>query len=174
MAQYRIGDKQPFVPADAFVAAEAVLIGEVIVGARASLWPGCVVRGDNEPIRIGNESNVQEGAVLHTDFNYPLTLGERVTVGHQATLHGCEIGSGSLIGIQAIVMNGAVIGESSIVGAGALITEGKRFPPRSLIMGVPGKVVRELSEQDLAHLDRAAEDYVRKAKQYLVELVRTG
>jgi carbonic anhydrase/acetyltransferase-like protein (isoleucine patch superfamily) len=172
MAHYRIYNKQPQVASTAFVASEATLIGEVIIGERASVWPGCVIRGDNEPIRIGEGSNVQEGAVLHTDFGFPLTIAERVTIGHQAMLHGCTVGAGSLIGIQAVVMNGAVIGEGCIVGAGTLVTEGKRFPPRSLIMGVPGKVVRELGDADQAKLMQAADDYIEKGRSYLADLVR--
>ena len=172
MAHYRIADKQPQVAKDAFVAAEATLIGDVTIGERASVWPGAVIRGDNEPIRIGAESNVQEGAVLHADPGFPLNIGTRVTIGHQAMLHGCTIGEGSLVGIQAVVMNGAVIGANSIVGAGALVTEGKQFPERSLIMGVPGKVVRQLSDADLANLANAATVYVKKALAYPTELVR--
>jgi carbonic anhydrase/acetyltransferase-like protein (isoleucine patch superfamily) len=174
VALYRLGETEPIVASSAFVAAEATLIGAVVVGAFASVWPGCVLRGDNEPIRIGDESSVQEGAVLHADIGYPLVVGERVTIGHQAMLHGCTIGAGCLIGMQAVVMNGAVIGEGSIVGAGALIPEGKSYPPRTLIMGVPGKVVRELSDVDQAMLARAASDYVGKAGLYRAHLVRVG
>lgn len=174
MPLYRIGTKQPQVAATAFVAAEAVVIGDVTIGEHASVWPGAVIRGDNEPIRIGNDSNVQEGAVLHADPGYPLTIGERVTIGHQAMLHGCTVGNGSLIGIQAVVMNGAVIGEGSIVGAQALVTEGKQFAARSLVMGSPGKLVREMSEDDAAKVARAADVYVRKAKTYPAEMVKVG
>ena len=172
MPLYRIADRQPQLAASAFVSQEATLMGEVIVGERASIWPSAVARGDNEPIRIGNESNVQEGAVLHADPGFPLTIGDRVTVGHKAMLHGCTIGSGSLIGIQAVVMNGAVIGANSIVGAGALVTEGKQFPERSLVMGVPAKVVRQLTDEDLARLANAADVYVRKAVEYPAKMVR--
>ena len=146
MALYRIDDKTPQVAASASVAAEATLIGMVTVGERASVLAGVVARADNEPIAIGNESNVQEGAVLHADPGFPLTIGARVTVGHQAMLHGCTIGDGALIGIQAVVMNGAIIGRSCLVGAGAVVTEGKSFPERSLIIGAPAKVVRALSD----------------------------
>jgi carbonic anhydrase/acetyltransferase-like protein (isoleucine patch superfamily) len=172
MARYRIADKEPQVAATAFVAEEATLIGAVIVGERASIWPGVVVRGDNEPITIGDGSNVQEGSVLHADPGFPIVIEEGVTVGHQAMLHGCTIGKGSLVGMKAVVMNGAVIGEGSIVGAGALVTEGKKFPPRSLIMGVPGKVVRELTDADMPGLARAAEVYTEKARLYAAGLVR--
>lgn len=170
MAIYRIGAKQPSISKTAFVAAEATLIGDVSLGEQASVWPGAVIRADNEPILIGNESNVQEGAVLHTDPGFPLTLGDRVTVGHQAMLHGCTIGEGSLIGIQAVVMNGAVIGRNCLVGAGALITEGKQFPERSLITGVPGKVVRQLTDEDVASLAASASVYSGKAGEYFAQL----
>src|SRR6476469_6725286 len=163
MALYRIDDKAPQVAASAYIAAEATLIGAVSVGERATILAGAVARADNEPIVIGNESNVQEGAVLHADPGFPLTIGTRVTVGHQAMVHGCTIGDGSLIGIQAVVMNGAVIGANSIVGAGAIVTEGKRFPERSLILGAPAKVVRELTEADLKNLAAAADGYVQRA-----------
>ena len=135
MARYRFKDKAPQVPASAYVAAEATLIGDVRLGEGASLWPGAVARGDNAPIHIGEGSNVQEGAVLHADPGFALTLGAHVTVGHQAMLHGCSVGEGALIGIQAVVLNGAVIGAHSLVGAGAIVTERKQFPPRSLILG---------------------------------------
>ena len=174
MPIYRIGDKQPRIAATAFVAAEATLIGDVTIGEHATVWPGAVIRGDNEPIRIGDDSNVQEGAVLHADPGFPLTIAERVTIGHQAMLHGCTIGAGSLVGIQAVVMNGAVIGEGSIVGAQALVTEGKQFAARSLIMGSPGKLVREMSEEDAAKVARAADVYVRKSSEYPRDLVRIG
>ena len=143
MTRYRIGGHTPEVPASAFVAREATLIGQVQLGERASVWFGAVVRGDNEPIEIGEGSNVQEGAVLHADPGFPLTIGAHVTVGHQAMLHGCTIGEGSLIGIQAVVLNGAVIGNHCLVGAGAIVTEKKVFPDRSLILGAPAKVVRQ-------------------------------
>ena len=133
MALYRIGNDEPMVSASAYVAREATVIGKVKLGAFASVWPGAVIRGDNEPIHVGERTNVQDGAVLHTDPGCPLFVGDNVTVGHQAVLHGCTIGAGSLIGIQAIVYNRAVIGKDCLIGAGALVTEGKVFPDRSLI-----------------------------------------
>jgi carbonic anhydrase/acetyltransferase-like protein (isoleucine patch superfamily) len=163
---YRLNEDAPHVPASAFVAREATLIGKVSLGEQASVWPGAVVRADNEPIRIGDRSNVQEGAVLHADPGFPLTIAEGVTVGHQAMLHGCTIGPGSLIGIQAVVLNGAVIGRHCLVGAGAIITEGKIFPDRSLILGAPAKVVRELTDDDVARLQQAADVYARKSDLY--------
>jgi carbonic anhydrase/acetyltransferase-like protein (isoleucine patch superfamily) len=174
MALYRIDDKTPQVAASAYVAAEATLIGMVTVGERASVLAGVVARADNEPIAIGNESNVQEGAVLHADPGFPLTIGARVTVGHQAMLHGCTIGDGTLIGIQAVVMNGAVIGPSCLVGAGAIVTEGKSFPERSLILGAPAKVVRALSDADVADLERAASGYVERGAHFRAHLERVG
>jgi carbonic anhydrase/acetyltransferase-like protein (isoleucine patch superfamily) len=170
MTQYRIANKQPQVAASAFIAKEATLVGEVIVGEEASVWFGAVARGDNEPIRIGARCNVQEGAVLHADPGFPLTLEDDVSIGHQAMVHGCTVGEGLLIGIQAVVMNGAVIGKDSLVGAGALVTEGKEFPERSLILGSPAKVVRQLSDEDVARLRRTAAGYARRAKQYREEL----
>ena len=164
MPLYRIGGHAPQVPASAFVASEATLAGQVRLGERASVWFGAVVRGDNEPIEIGDASNVQEGAVLHADPGFPLRIEANVTVGHQAMLHGCTIGEGSLVGIQAVVMNGAVIGKQSIVGAGAIVTEKKVFPNRSLILGAPAKVVRQLTDEDAARLQESAADYARRAE----------
>ena len=174
MALYRIDDKAPQVAASAYIAAEATLIGAVSVGERATVLAGAVARADNEPIVIGNESNVQEGAVLHADPGFPLTIGTRVTVGHQAMLHGCTVGDRSLIGIQAVVMNRAVIGKDCLVGAGAIITEGKVFPDRTLILGAPAKVVRELSDKDVAFLLANAGYYVERQQMYKVKLKRIG
>ena len=137
MALYRLGDDVPQIASNAFVAPEATLIGKVTLAERASVWFGAVIRADNEPIRIGEASNIQEGAVLHADPGFPLEIAANVTVGHQAMLHGCTIGEGSLIGIQAVVLNGAVIGKGCLVGAGAIVTERKVFPDRSLIPGAP-------------------------------------
>jgi carbonic anhydrase/acetyltransferase-like protein (isoleucine patch superfamily) len=140
-------------------------MGQVELADGASVWFGAVLRGDNEPIRIGTGSNVQENAVLHTDRNFPLTVGTYVTIGHQAMLHGCTIGDGSLIGIQAVVMNGAKIGRHCLIGAGALIPEGKEIPDRSLVMGSPGKVVRELTDQEVARIRTGVDSYVAKASE---------
>jgi carbonic anhydrase/acetyltransferase-like protein (isoleucine patch superfamily) len=174
MALYRLSGHAPLVPASAYVAAEATLIGQVFLGERASVWSGAVIRGDNEPIRIGDQSNVQEGAVLHTDPGLPLTIGANVTIGHQAMLHGCTIGDSSLIGIQAVVLNGAVIGKSSLVGAGAIVTERKVFPDRSLILGAPARVVRELSDAEVANLDAIAAGYAQRTSLFLTGLERIG
>jgi carbonic anhydrase/acetyltransferase-like protein (isoleucine patch superfamily) len=172
MPKYQMGGKQPTVSASAFVAPDATLVGDVQLGEHASVWFQAVARGDNEPIRVGARSNVQEGAVLHADPGYPLTIGERVTVGHQAMLHGCSIGDGSLIGIQAVVLNGAKIGKHCLVGAGAIVTERKEFPDRSLILGAPAKVVRELTDQDVAMLEASAADYAKRAALFATELLR--
>jgi carbonic anhydrase/acetyltransferase-like protein (isoleucine patch superfamily) len=174
MALYRLGAEAPRVAASAYVAAEATLIGHVVLGERASVWPGAVVRGDNETIRIGEASNVQDGAVLHADPGFPLDIGAGVTVGHQAMLHGCTIGEGSLVGIQAVVLNGAVIGKHCLIGAGAIVTEGKTFPDRSLILGAPARVARQLGEDDLARMAQAAASYVERSALFRGELVRVG
>jgi carbonic anhydrase/acetyltransferase-like protein (isoleucine patch superfamily) len=174
MALYQLGDDAPQIPASAYVANEAVVIGKVTLGERTSVWPCATVRGDNEPIRIGNDVNIQDGAVLHVDPDCPLTLGDFVSIGHQAMLHGCTVGEGSLIGIQAVVMNKAVIGKDCLVGAGAIITEGKVFPDRTLILGAPAKVVRELSDKDVAFLRANAGYYVERQQMYKVKLKRIG
>ena len=172
MAIYRIGDKTPHVAASTYVSPEATVIGLVTLGERVTVLPGAVARGDNETIAIGNDSNLQEGAVLHADPGFPLTLGERVTVGHQAMLHGCTIGDGSLVGIQAVVMNGAVIGRHCLVGAGAIVTEGKTFPDRSLILGAPAKLVRPLTDEQVAGLEHAAASYVERGAIFRSSLER--
>jgi len=149
-----------------FVAPGATLVGRVVLGDRVTIWFGAIARGDNEPIVIGDGSNVQEGVVLHADPGFPLRIGRGVTVGHQAMLHGCTVGDGSLIGIKAVVMNGATIGRECLVGANALVAEGKTIPDRSLVLGSPGKVVRTLSDDDVARLRHAAEVYAAKGAQY--------
>ncbi|MGX5658825.1 gamma carbonic anhydrase family protein [Castellaniella ginsengisoli] len=166
MTCYALGDLTPHIDPSAFVAAEATLIGAVTLQAGASVWPGAVIRADNEPIVVGENSSIQEGAVLHVDAGKPLRIGRGVTVGHQAMLHGCTVEDGALIGIQAVVLNGAVIGRHSLVGAGALVTEGKTFPERSLILGSPAKAVRTLSDEEIAGMDAGAQHYVERGRQY--------
>ncbi|MEC4721678.1 gamma carbonic anhydrase family protein [Noviherbaspirillum sp. CPCC 100848] len=166
MATYRIGERAPQIDETASV------IGDVRLQANTSVWPGAAVRGDNEPIDIGENSNIQEGAVLHADPGFPLSVGRNVTVGHQAMLHGCTIGEGSLIGIQAVVLNGAVIGRNCLVAAGAVVTEGKRFPDNSLILGSPAKVLRELDEAAILSMQRNTADYVERRGVYKDKLVR--
>jgi carbonic anhydrase/acetyltransferase-like protein (isoleucine patch superfamily) len=172
MAIYRFEQHAPTVAPDAYVADNATVLGRVRLGPRASVWFSASVRGDNDDIVIGAGSNVQDGAVLHVDPGFPMKIGERVSIGHQVMLHGCTIGDGALIGIQAIVLNGAVIGEQSLVGAGALVTEGKQFPPRSLILGAPAKVVRELTDKDLLMLKAAADSYIERSARYRTSLTR--
>ena len=174
MPIYRLDDDVPTIPASAYVSAEATVIGKVTLGERVSVWTGAAIRGDNEPIVIGDDSNVQEGAVLHTDPGYPMTVGRNVTIGHQAMLHGCTIGDGALIGIQSLVMNGATIGRHCLVGAGSIVTERKTFPDRSLILGVPAKVVRELTDDEVANLERSAKSYAQRGERYRTKLVRVG
>ncbi len=174
MPIYRLGDDAPDIAPDAFVAPDAVLIGKVTVGPQATIWFGAVIRGDNERITIGARSSVQECVVMHTDQGYPLVIGEGATIGHQVMLHGCTIGDGALVGIQAVVLNGAVIGRNSLVGAGAIVTEGKQFPERSLILGAPAKVVRELTDEHLARMREGADDYVMRGGIYRRDLVRIG
>src|SRR5512134_1128077 len=157
MALYSIDGHAPQLAADAYVVDNATVIGRVKLGAGSSVWFNAVLRGDGDDIIIGERCNVQDGAVLHVDPGFPLTLGDGVSVGHQAMLHGCTIGAGSLIAIKAVVLNGAVIGEQSLVGAGAIVTEGKHFPPRSLLLGAPAKVARELTEKDFQMLQGAAD-----------------
>ena len=156
----------PQIHPSAWVAPTAVLIGRVIVGPRANIWFGAVARGDNEAIVIGEGSNVQENSVLHTDMGFPLTIGADCTIGHKAMLHGCTIGEGSLIGMGATVLNGAIIGRGCLIGAGALITEGKEIPDGSLVMGSPGKVVRELDETARARLLASAAHYRANAQRF--------
>ncbi|MEP7099115.1 MAG: gamma carbonic anhydrase family protein, partial [Burkholderiales bacterium] len=145
MALYQLDDHSPQLAEGAWVADSAQVIGHVELGEDASIWFGAILRGDTELLKIGKGSNVQDGSVLHADVGFPVTLGENVTVGHQVMLHGCTVGDGSLIGIQAVVLNGAKIGKHCLVGAGALVTEGKEFPDGSMILGSPAKVVRQLT-----------------------------
>ncbi|WP_296558267.1 gamma carbonic anhydrase family protein [Pigmentiphaga sp.] len=174
MAVYQLGAHAPHIPDSAYVAEEAAVIGRARLGENASVWPGAVIRADNDDIVLGESSNVQEGAVLHTDPGLKLTIGDYVTVGHQAMLHGCTIGDGSLIGIQAVVLNRAVIGKNCLVGAGAIVTEGKEFPDRSLILGAPAKVVRQLTDEDIARIRAGVESYVKRQQLFKKDLKRIG
>jgi len=174
MPIYRLGDAVPQIDPSAWIADNATVIGRVTLGPGASVWYGAVLRADNEPIVIGARSNVQEGAVLHTDPGRPLTVGEDVTIGHQAMLHGCTVGDGSLIGIQAVLLNGATIGRGSIVGAGALVTEDKVFAAGSLLVGAPAAFKRALTPAQIDDLLRIAAGYVERARRYRDELRRIG
>ncbi len=174
MAVFSLEDTVPQVHETAWVAESATVIGHVRLEANASVWYGAVVRGDNEPIVIGQGSNVQDGSVLHTDLDCPLIIGADVTVGHQVCLHGCTIGDGSLVGIQAVVLNRARIGRRSMVGAGSLVTEGKEFPDDSLLMGSPAKVVRVLSAEQAERVRLSAVHYTEKALRHHRGLRRIG
>jgi len=167
---YALADATPTIDATAWVAPEAHVIGKVAIEANASVWFGCTLRGDNELIVVGENSNVQENCVLHTDLGYPLTIGKGCTIGHKAMLHGCTIGDSSLIGMGATVLNGAVIGKNCLIGAGALITEGKVIPDGSLVMGAPGKVVRALDDATIAKLSLSARHYSENAARFKRDL----
>ena len=166
MALYELDGKAPTLGEGAWIADSAQVIGNVELGENASVWFGVVIRGDNETIRIGRNSNVQDLSVLHSDAGVPLTLGDNVSVGHQVMLHGCTIGDGSLIGIQAVVLNNAKIGRNCIVGAGSVVTEGKEFPDNSLIFGSPAKLVRTLDEAGQQMGSRIAGHYVKNGERY--------
>ncbi len=172
MAIYQLENDLPTVHATAWVADSAQVMGRITLAENASVWYGAVLRGDNDDIRIGRNSNVQDGSVLHTDHGTPLTVGDNVTIGHQVTLHGCTIGDCSLVGIGSTVLNNARIGRNSIVGAGTLIPEGKTYPDGVLIVGVPGKVVRELTPEQIARLQASATHYVQQQRRHAVSLRR--
>ena len=174
MAIYELDGKAPQLGAGAWVAESASVIGDVTLGDNASVWYGAVVRGDVERITIGRNSNVQEASVLHTDPGFPLVIGENVTVGHQCMLHGCTIGDGALIGIQAVVLNHARIGRNCVVGAGSVVTEGKEFPDNSLIVGSPAKVIRTLDAEGVAKLAHLAPHYVENAQRFARGLKKVG
>ncbi|HEY8571471.1 gamma carbonic anhydrase family protein [Phenylobacterium sp.] len=172
MAVYCLGDVTPELPNDDeyWIAPNAAVIGRVILKKNASVWWGATLRGDNDPIVVGENSNVQDGSVLHTDSGSPLILGANVTVGHLVMLHGCTIGDGSLVGIGSIVLNGAKIGKNCLIGANCLITEGKEIPDNSLVMGAPGKVVRELTPEQASMVAMGAAHYVENWQRYRREL----
>jgi carbonic anhydrase/acetyltransferase-like protein (isoleucine patch superfamily) len=174
MSIYQLGDHTPEIAASSFVADSATVIGKVSLLDHTSVWFGATLRGDNERITIGANSNVQEGTVMHTDIGYPLTVGSNVTIGHQAMLHGCTIGDGTLVGIQAVILNGAVIGKGCLVGAGALVTEGKTFPDHSLIIGAPAKVARQLTPEEVAALQGSADSYVKRGQLFKTQLKKIG
>ncbi|OCX62275.1 gamma carbonic anhydrase family protein [Thioclava sp. SK-1] len=167
---YDLNGIAPQIGAGVWVAPDANVIGRVVLEDEASVWFGCTLRGDNEEIRIGQGSNIQENVVIHTDIGFPLHVGSDCTVGHKAMLHGCIIGDGSLIGMGATILNGAKIGRGCLIGAGALITEGKSIPDGSLVMGVPGKVVRQLDDAARAKLLASAAGYRANAKRFATGL----
>jgi len=172
MAVYALGADQPEIHESVYVADSAAVIGKVVLKAGSSVWSSATLRGDNEPIVIGEGSNVQEGAVLHTDPGSPLTVGDNVTIGHQAMLHGCTVGHGSLIGIQAVVLNNAVIGKNCLIGACALVTTGTVIPDRSMVVGAPAKVIRQLTDDEIAGMHRGITSYVTRAQKFRKELKR--
>jgi carbonic anhydrase/acetyltransferase-like protein (isoleucine patch superfamily) len=174
MAIYQLGEESPDIDPSAYVTDSANIIGKVRIEANASVWFDVTIRGDNELITVGENSNVQEGCILHTDPGFPLTIGKNATVGHQAMLHGCSIGEGSLVGIQAVILNGAKIGRNCLVGAGALVTEGKEFPDNSLIIGSPAKAVRILTDEAIAGMHRNTDIYVQRGQLFKADLKRIG
>ena len=166
MAVYELDGVAPQVDASAWIADSAEVMGNVSLGADASVWFGCVLRGDTERMSVGEGSNIQDLSVLHADVGQPLTIGEHVTVGHKVMLHGCTVGDGSLIGIGAVVLNGAKIGKHCLVGAGSLVTEGKEFPDGSMIIGSPAKVVRQLTPEQMDGLRMSAQHYIENARRF--------
>jgi carbonic anhydrase/acetyltransferase-like protein (isoleucine patch superfamily) len=172
--KYRLGQSQVEAHPQSWVAPNATLIGKVQLDAGASVWFNVVMRGDNELIHIGENSNVQDGSVLHTDMGHPLSLGTGVTVGHKAMLHGCVVGDYSLIGINAVILNGVRIGKHCIIGANTLVPEGKEIPDGSLVIGSPGKVVRALTDEQKKMLEASAAHYVQNAQRYERELAEQG
>jgi carbonic anhydrase/acetyltransferase-like protein (isoleucine patch superfamily) len=176
MPFYRLDGQAPEVPGKGqfYVAETAVLIGRVRLKIEASVWFGAVLRGDNEWIEVGERSQIQDNATLHTDPGFPLTIGTNCVIGHNVVLHGCTVGDNSLIGMGAIMLNGARIGTNSIVGAGSVVTEGKSFPDNSLIVGAPARVIRTLDEKAASMIRAGADIYVRRWKQYEKGLMRMG
>jgi carbonic anhydrase/acetyltransferase-like protein (isoleucine patch superfamily) len=176
MAVYKLGDISPRIALSAYVAPNASIIGNAVLADHSSVWFGATLRGDNETISIGVNSNVQDAAVLHTDPGFPLRVGASVSIGHQAMLHGCTVGDGSLIGIQAVVLNAAVIGKGCLVGAGAVITERKVFADGTLILGAPAKVARELTAEERENLLKVAANYAARGAYYRnhLQLIEAG
>lgn len=167
---YDLGEVKVTVANDVFVAPNATVIGNVVLESQSSIWFNVVIRGDNERITIGKNSNIQDGSVLHTDWGFPMTVGENVTVGHQAMLHGCTVGDGSLIGIGAVVLNGAKIGKGCLIGANALVSAGMEVPDYSMVVGSPAKIKRQLTAEEVAGLADNAAHYVDNMKRFKAEL----
>lgn len=174
MTLYSLDDKHPQLADQVWIAPNATVIGNVRLGRNVSLWWNTVLRGDNDPITIGEDSNIQDGSVLHTDIGAPLTVGRGVTVGHMVVLHGCTVGDDTLIGIKSVILNRAVIGRNCLIGANSLIPEGKTIPDRSLVMGSPGKIIRELTDEEVARIQRTARNYVENGRRYLAGLAATS
>ena len=167
---YSLGTKHPIFDGEYYIADDATVIGDVQLGDQASVWFKSVIRADNAEIKIGAGSNIQDACVLHVDEGVPLNIGKQVSVGHQVMLHGCEIQDGCLIGINAVILNNAVIGENSLIGANTLITEGKQIPPGSLVMGSPGKIIRQLKPEEIASINEISKHYRVKARDYQANL----
>jgi carbonic anhydrase/acetyltransferase-like protein (isoleucine patch superfamily) len=168
--RYSLAERKVIAKGDYWIAPNATVVGSVVLENNASVWFNVVIRGDNDVITIGENSQVQDGSVLHTDPGFPLTLGKNVSVGHMAMLHGCTIGDGSLIGIKSVIMNGAVIGRNCLIGANTLVAEGKVIPDGSLVLGSPGKVVRQLNADQIADINEFSDNYVQRFKLYKVAL----
>ena len=166
MAIYQLDDLTPAIHETAWVADNAQVLGNVQLAQDSSVWFGVVIRGDMDAISVGRGTNIQDNSVLHADHGMPLTIGDNVSIGHQVMLHGCTIGDGSLIGIQAVILNGARIGKNCLVGAGSLVTEGKEFPDNSMIFGSPAKAVRQLSAEQIEGLKMISDHYVENARRY--------
>ncbi|WP_347554028.1 gamma carbonic anhydrase family protein [Robbsia sp. KACC 23696] len=174
MTIYRLGEYVPIIDETAFVAPGATVIGRVVLGPGVSVWPGAVLRGDNDLIEIGEGSNIQDGAILHVDIGHPLRIGRGVTIGHQVMLHGCTIADNVLVGIQSVVLNDAVIHENSLIGAASLLTSGKHFPPGVMVRGSPAQVVRELTPDEIEKLRDSAQSYRAHCAFYKENLARVG
>ena len=172
MAIYRLGARSPSIHPSAYVHESAVIIGAVTLGARASVWPGAVLRADNDEIVVGEDSNIQDNCVIHADPGLPVRIGTGATIGHQAMVHGCSIGDGTLIGIQAVLLNACVVGRNCLVGACALVTERKQVADGSMLMGAPARITRELTAEEIAQLATVAQSYVRRAALFQSELER--
>ena len=172
MGIYSLGRLAPTIDPSVYIAPSATVIGQVTIERQASVWPGVVIRADNESIFVGEATNVQDQVVLHADAGFPTRIGEGVSIGHGAILHGCSIGARTLVGIGAVILNGAEIGEVSLVAAGALIGEGKQFPPRSLLLGIPAKQVRDLTDAKVAGIGKNRDEYVSRAQTYRDTLSR--
>ena len=174
MAIYELDGVRPSMEGEHWIADSASVMGNVILKHNASVWFNATLRGDNDPITIGENTNIQDGSVLHTDVGAPLTIGKNCTIGHMVMLHGCSIGENTLIGIGSIILNGAKIGKNCLIGANSLITEGKEIPDGSMVMGAPGKVVRELGEQQIQMITGSAHHYVENWKRYARGLKKIG
>jgi carbonic anhydrase/acetyltransferase-like protein (isoleucine patch superfamily) len=170
MPIYALGDKHPQLADSVWIAPNATVIGDVHLGRNVSIWWNATLRGDNDPITIGHDTNIQDGSTLHTDDGIPLLIGAGVTVGHMVTLHGCTIGDGCLVGMGAIVLNRAVVGRECLIGAGSVIPEGKEIPDRSLVIGTPGRVIRQLTDEDVARIRESTQHYLAHARQYRNQL----